>query len=715
MSNNAILVVDDTLESLGLLTDILEAEGYYVLPANSGEIALASIAVTLPQLILLDILMPGMDGFEVLRRLKSRPETHEIPVIILSAFAETGQRVKGLEQGAIDFIAKPFQRQELLAKVKIHFELSRTRLLLEEKTAALRLANAHLQREIAERKQMEADILVAATVFESHEGMLVSDANNTILRVNSAFSLITGYDAKDVIGKNPRILKSGRHDANFYAALWESINNTGSWEGEIWNRRKGGEIYPEHLTITAVKGPNGGITHYVATLTDITRDKEAADRIERLAFYDPLTELPNRRLLQDRLKPALALSHRSGRQGALLFIDMDNFKSLNDTLGHDMGDLLLQQVAQRLKLCVREGDTVARLGGDEFVVMLEDLSEQAIEAAAQSEMIGNKILAILNQPYLLATHEYHSTPSIGAALFNGHEQSIDELLKQADIAMYQAKASGRNTLRFFDPQMQAAITARVALEANLRLAVTENQFKLYYQAQIHHNRRIVGAEALIRWQHPLRGLISPTDFIPLAEETRLILPIGQWVLETACAQLKIWENSEHTQHLQLAVNISAGQFHQNDFVRQVTQILSRNAINTDRLTLELTESLVLENIEDTLCKMNALRKIGVHFSMDDFGTGYSSLSSLKKLPLDQLKIDQSFVRDMVSDPDDAVIVQTIIAMANRLNMEVIAEGVETEDQRNVLEQYDCPLFQGYLFSKPMPIEQFEALLKSGEI
>ncbi|TAN65162.1 MAG: GGDEF domain-containing response regulator [Methylobacter sp.] len=713
MSNNAILVVDDTLESLGLLTDILEAEGYYVLPANSGEIALASIAVTLPQLILLDILMPGMDGFEVLRRLKSRPETHKIPVIILSAFSETEQRVKGLEKGAIDFISKPFQRQELLAKVKIHFELSRTRLLLEEKTAALRLANAHLQREIAERKQMEADILVAATVFESHEGMLVSDANNNILRVNRAFSLITGYSAKDVIGKNPRVLNSGRHDASFYAALWESINNTGSWEGEIWNRRKGGEIYPEHLTITAVKRQNGSITHYVATLTDITRDKEAADRIERLAFYDPLTELPNRRLLQDRLKPALALSHRNGRQGALLFIDMDNFKSLNDTLGHDMGDLLLQQVAQRLKLCVREGDTVARLGGDEFVVMLEDLSEQAIEAATQSEMIGNKILAILNRPYQLATHEYHSTPSIGATLFNGHEQSIDELLKQADIAMYQAKASGRNTLRFFDPQMQAAITARVALEANLRLAVAENQFKLYYQPQVHHNRRIIGAEALIRWQHPLRGLISPADFIPLAEETRLILPLGQWVLETACAQLKVWEDSEHTQHLQLAVNVSAGQFHQDDFVQQVTQILSRNAINTDRLTLELTESLVLENIEDTLCKMNALRKIGVHFSMDDFGTGYSSLSSLKKLPLDQLKIDQSFVRDMVSDPDDAVIVQTIIAMANRLNMEVIAEGVETEDQRNFLEQYDCPLFQGYLFSKPMPIEQFEALLKSG--
>jgi diguanylate cyclase (GGDEF)-like protein len=447
------------------------------------------------------------------------------------------------------------------------------------------------------------------------------------------------------------------------------------------------------------------------TLIDITLSKAAVDEIERLAYYDPLTGLPNRQLLWDRLKLALASSHRSGRKGALLFIDMDNFKTLNDTLGHDMGDLLLQQVAQRLKFCIREGDTVVRLGGDEFVVMLEDLSEQALEAAAQTESIGNKILAAPNQPYRLATHDYHSTPSIGATLFSGHEQSIDELLKQADIAMYQAKSSGRNALRFFDPQMQISISARVALEADLRLALAENRFMLYYQPQVYHNRQVIGAEVLIRWQHPLRGLVLPADFIPLAEETGLILPIGQWVLETACAQIKIWEGSMHTRHLQLAVNVSARQFRQVNFVEKVSQALHHNAINPERLKLELTESLVLDDIDDSVRKMNALREIGVRFSLDDFGTGYSSLAYLTQLPLDQLKIDRSFVHNIGVKTTDAVIVQTIIGMANNLGMEVIAEGVETEIQRGFLEQNDCQVYQGYLFSQPVPIEQFEALQK----
>jgi EAL domain-containing protein (putative c-di-GMP-specific phosphodiesterase class I) len=360
---------------------------------------------------------------------------------------------------------------------------------------------------------------------------------------------------------------------------------------------------------------------------------------------------------------------------------------------------------------VREGDTVARLGGDEFVVMLEDLSKQALEAATQTEVIGDKILAALNQPYRFATHEYLSTSSIGATLFKGHEQSIDELLKRADIAMYQAKSSGRNTLRFFDPQMQASIFARIALEADLHLALAENQFKLYYQPQVCHNHHVIGAEGLIRWQHPVRGLVSPANFIPLAEETGLILPIGQWVLETACAQIKIWEGSVHTQYLQLAVNVSARQFRQINFVEQVSQVLRRNAINPDRLKLELTETVVLDDIDDSVRKMNALRQFGVHFSLDDFGTGYSSLAYLTQLPLDQLKIDQSFVHNIGIKATDAVIVQTIIGMANNLGMEVIAEGVETEAQRIFLEQHDCQVCQGYLFSKPLPIGQFESFQK----
>jgi diguanylate cyclase (GGDEF)-like protein/PAS domain S-box-containing protein len=449
----------------------------------------------------------------------------------------------------------------------------------------------------------------------------------------------------------------------------------------------------------------------IGTHTDITSRKAAEDEIKNLAFYDPLTLLPNRRLLLDRLQHAMLSSTRSGREGALLFIDLDNFKTLNDTLGHEIGDLLLQQVAERLVACVREGDTVARLGGDEFVVMLKDLSDQDLEAAAQTEVIGNKILGALNKPYQLATHEYRNSASIGAALFNEHERDIEELLKQADIAMFQAKKEGRNTLRFFDPQMQDAIISRVKMERELIKALEDQQFELYFQIQIDSSNRPLGAEALIRWAHPERGLLSPLQFIPLAEETGLILPIGQWVLETACAQLKVWQQDTLTRDLILAVNVSAKQFRQANFVNQVKTTLQHHEVNPMRLKLELTESLLLENIQDTIATMNALNELGVRFALDDFGTGYSSLQYLKKLPLDQLKIDQSFVRDIATESSDRAIMRTIIAMARGLNMDVIAEGVETEEQRQLLLNKGCNNFQGYLAGKPVPIEQFEAGLK----
>ena len=451
----------------------------------------------------------------------------------------------------------------------------------------------------------------------------------------------------------------------------------------------------------------------VALRKSDNKNKAAEEEIKNLAFYDPLTQLPNRRLLLDRLKQAWASNARNGREGALLFIDLDNFKSLNDTLGHHIGDLLLQQVAKRLVACVRKTDTVARLGGDEFVVMLEDLSEQDLEAAARTEAIGNKILAALDQPYQLSTHIYHCTASIGATLFNDKQQSSDELMKQADIAMYQAKKAGRNTLRFFYPKMQEIISARVLLGNELRRALESRQFQLYYQIQVNSSHHPIGAEALIRWIHPEYGLVSPAQFIPLAEETELILSIGKWVLETACAQVKAWQKDSLTRDLVLAVNVSAKQFRQADFVYQVKTAVQHHAINPKLLKLELTEGMLLENIEDTIATMNALNAIGVQFSLDDFGTGYSSLQYLKRLPLDQLKIDQSFVRDIATDASDKAIVVTIIAIARSLGLEVIAEGVETEEQRQFLINNGCIHYQGYLFSKPVPIEQFEALLKQG--
>ena len=564
--------------------------------------------------------------------------------------------------------------------------------------------------DVTEERKDQVSLRIAAIAFESQEGMLVTDAQRRILRVNKAFCDITGYSAEDVMGNNPRLLSSGRHDAAFYRAMWQSIADTGSWQGEILNRRKGAQVFPVHLTITAVKDDAGMVTHYVATMLDITQRKAAAEEIERLAYHDPLTGLPNRRLLMDRLQQALASSARTGRNGALLFLDLDHFKVLNDTLGHDFGDLLLGQVAQRLSSAVREGDTVARLGGDEFVVLLEDMSEQAIEAAEQSKNVGEKVLSQLSQPYGIASRHHHSSCSIGAVLFNGQHQSVDELLKQADLAMYDAKTAGRNALRFFDPQMQASVSARADMERELRVALAEQQFVLHYQPQVTHQGQVVGAEALIRWQHPRRGLVSPMEFIPLAEETGQILPIGLWVLKSACAQLKHWESVAGARAWRIAVNVSARQFHQTDFVAQVVAVLQQTGARPQLLKLELTESVVLNDVADASAKMNTLKALGVSFALDDFGTGQSSLSYLTQLPLDQLKIDQSFVRHMDVRPNDALMVQTIIGMAHNLGLEVIAEGVETQAQRALLEQHGCTLYQGYLFGRPVPLQEFERSL-----
>ncbi len=686
-----ILLVDDNPRNLLALRTILKGRDVELREALNGFDALSMCLEEEFALILLDVQMPEMDGFEVCEQLRADPRTANTPVIFLTAaYKELGDKVRGYVAGATDYLAKPIEDHILKAKVQVFLKLYLQQRMLQENIQSLR---------------------IAATVFDAREGMLVTDSHGAVLRVNQAFTNITGFSNEAVVGLNPRILSSGRHDPSFFAAMWESIRISGAWEGEIWNRRKNGETYPEHLAITAVKDDQGTITNYVGTFTDISASKAAEDEIQSLAFYDPLTRLPNRRLLLDRLKQALASSVRSGKDGALLFIDLDNFKTLNDTLGHDIGDLLLQQVADRLTSCVREGDTVARLGGDEFVLVLVDLSEQDLDAAAQTEAVANKILTNLNRPYQLGQHDYRSTPSIGATLFNNHQSSLDELLKQADIAMYQAKKAGRNTVRFFDPQMQANIAARVALENGLREALDNNQFELYYQVQVDKASHPIGAEALIRWQHPGSGLISPAVFIPIAEETGMILPIGQWVLETACAQLKAWQKNAKTRNLVLSVNVSAKQFRQADFVEQVEANLQRHAVPSSRLKLELTESMLLENVEQTIATMQALKTIGIQFSLDDFGTGYSSLQYLKRLPLSELKIDQSFVRDLIHDSHDRSIVRTIIAMARGLDLDIIAEGVETEEQRQLLIAKGCKFYQGYLFSRPIPIEQFELLIE----
>jgi len=564
--------------------------------------------------------------------------------------------------------------------------------------------------DITERISAEAQLRIAAIAFETHEAIMITGPDERIIRVNKAFETITGYSADEVIGRTPHMLSSGKHDQAFYEVMWQQIAGTWHWEGEIWDRRKSGDIYPKWLTVTTVRDEAGKVSHYVGISSDISQRKLAEEEIYSLAYYDTLTKLPNRRLLQDRFNLALAASERSGIYGVVLFLDLDKFKMLNDTLGHGFGDLLLIEVAARIKSCVREIDTVARMGGDEFVVLIEDVSADAEEASQKTAHIAEKIRSALVQSYFLEGQEQHSSPSIGVCLYRGRVESVDSLLKHADMAMYQAKASGRNTVCFFDPMMQKAVEERVALEADLRRAVYQQQLHLYYQIQLDNEHRPLGAEALLRWVHPARGMVSPAQFIPIAEETQLILEIGHWVLDTACRQLKLWEQHSRTRDLTLAINVSAQQFATQDFVAQVTAMLRKHRVDPSRLKLELTESVVLEDVRGTVEIMHALKGLGVGLSMDDFGTGYSSLSYLKLLPLDQLKIDQSFVRDITTDPNDAVMVQTIIGLARNFRLNVIAEGVETESQLEFLKINGCMAYQGYLFSKPVPIGEFEALL-----
>lgn len=570
-------------------------------------------------------------------------------------------------------------------------------------------------RDMTERLHSQEQLRISAVAFESQECMVITDANSVILRVNQAFTQVTGFVAEDVVGKNPRLLKSGYHDAHFYQTMWQTIQDTGGWQGEIWGRRKNGEIYPKWLTISAVKGDDGSVTHYVGEHHDMTKQKKAEEKINALAFFDQLTGLPNRVLLMDRLRQALTACTRNGTCGALVVIDLDNFKNLNDTLGHDRGDSLLNQVAQRLNRCVREGDTVARIGGDEFVVVLASLNTNMVDAASATETVAQKMRVALNEPYDVDGVSYHSTASLGITVFGDPQMKADELMKQAELAMYKSKDAGRNTLRFFDPSMEKVVRERAALEYDLRQACDAKQFVLYYQAQVTHTGQVTGAEVLLRWQHPKRGMVQPLHFIHLAEETGLILPLGQWVLEMVCQQLALWEHQSEMAQLTVAVNVSALQFKQTDFVDQVLSALHASGANPNRLKLELTESMMVDKVEEIVRKMSILKAHGVSFALDDFGTGYSSLSYLKRLPLDQLKIDQAFVRDVLIDPNDAAIAKTIVALAQGLGLGVIAEGVETQEQMDFLANSGCLAYQGYLFSRPIPLAGFEEWVRQKQV
>ncbi|MGM0784219.1 MAG: putative bifunctional diguanylate cyclase/phosphodiesterase [Pseudomonadota bacterium] len=560
-------------------------------------------------------------------------------------------------------------------------------------------------------RSLQAELRIAAMAFETHLGMFITDARGRIQKVNRTFEAITGYRESEVLGCNPRMLNSGRHPPEFYREMWQHIHDEGSWQGELWNRRKNGDTYPQRLTISAVIDDAGEVTHYVATLSDITTRKAAEQEAYRLAYYDPLTGLPNRRMMLDRIGHALEAYVRTQQQGALLFIDLDGFKHVNDSLGHQQGDDVLQLVARRFEEASHDGDLVSRIGGDEFVILVEALGEDLEVASQVAERKANKLLAALAEPFRVSEQRHPVSGSIGITLLGDGTESVEECLQQAEMAMYQAKQAGRNTLRFFDPVMQAVAVRRAMLESDLRQAVTRDQLRLFYQVQVDAAERVMGVEALLRWQHPEHGMVPPGDFIPVAEESYLIVSIGRWVLETACRQLAAWATRVETSGMTMAVNISPHQFQQPDFVAEVEAVLEQTQAPPERLKLELTETLFLEEPEIARATMRRLKALGVRFSLDDFGTGYSSLSYLNRLPLDQLKIDQSFVRPLFEDSANEVISASIIQLGRNLGLEVIAEGVETEAHRKWLAEQGCDAYQGYLFSRPLPLGELEALLE----
>lgn len=553
---------------------------------------------------------------------------------------------------------------------------------------------------------------IAAIAFESQQGIMVTDVDKRILRVNSAFTTITGYSEAEVIGKTPAILSSGKHQQNIFSDMWRTINAQGKWQGPIENKRKNGQFCTLLLSIAEVRDKQGSLINYVGTMADISEEMASKQTIERLAFYDPLTSLPNRQLLMSRLTQLLATTSRHRSKGAVLFFDLDDFKLVNDSRGHDYGDRLLQEVAKRLLSCLRIGDTAARMGGDEFIVLLENLGEDSAQAAKKANAVCSKIRSLLLTPVDIDGVACSTTASIGVAMIEDGSLSAAELLKQADIAMYQAKHNGRDAQCFFGADMQIAIIEHIALEADLRSALKNNEFELYYQLQVDETGKAIGAESLIRWNHPRKGLLYPGAFIVHAQESELICELGRWVLNTACKQLQHWASDAVFKDLPVSINVSAREFRQEKFVQQVKSSIDEYKVRFAALKIELTEGMLVESVEHATQSMEALSALGVLIELDDFGTGFSSLKYIKVFPISRLKIDQSFVSDLTKDGENTiVIIRAIIAMAGALGIEVIAEGVENETQRALLLRENCTQFQGYLFARPMPLTNFEECVR----
>ena len=815
-----ILITDDSPDDRTLLARFLGRAGFGdLLFAESGEEAYRLLGIDgTPNheigLLLLDVLMPGSDGIEVCRRIKSDLRYRDLSVIMVTGKSEPELLEQAFDAGAVDFITKPIRKIELIARVRAAWSLIHAlRDLRSEREALIRsearqramtaalgeglfvldregrlvfmnpeaerllgwreeellgevihgrvhrpdeahtsddcpllrvssegginrsdddcfvrrdgslLHVAHVTtpiiqegqiagsvtafQDITERRQAEEQIRLSAKVFESTgEGIMITDANNRIVMVNKAFTSITGYTPEQVQGRSPAILSSGLHDDDFFHELYGALDRDGHWQGEITNRRRNGQSYPQWLSISVIRDADGGVTHHVAILSDLSERKAAEARIRHLAEHDALTGLPNRVLVQDRLQQALVQAAHHGERLAVLSIDLDNFKSINDSLGYHSGDALLRAVAHRIRGCLREGDTCARQGGDEYLVLMP-----TIEGAETAGQMAFRLIEVLTRPYFIDQNEVSVTPSIGIAIFpdDGHE--MDQLLKDADAALHHAKQSGRNNYQFFTSDMNVRAFERLSMENNLRHALRRNEFTLYYQPQVDlASGAICGAEALLRWNHPDMGLVSPLQFIPIAEQTGLIIPIGEWVLAEACRQGRLWQE-EGLPPIRLSVNLSAVQFRQRDIDTVLTRIVQESGFDPAMLEFELTESAVMNNPDAAVDVLRRLKEMGVRLAIDDFGVGYSSLSYLKRFPIDTLKIDKSFVSDIRVDSNDTAIAAAIIGMAHNLHLDVVAEGVEKAEQIAFLCEHACDILQGYYFSRPVTAEAMAELLR----
>lgn len=793
-----ILVVDDDPLIRTTISGMLEQESFTVVEAASGESAISLFQEQPFDLVLLDVMMPGMDGFTTCARLRDTPAGRTTPIVMITGLDDEPSIRRAYGAGATDFITKPLNAFILVHRVRyilrataamqeLAWRVDFQRVLIETLPvpfvvediqgrclmanpayAALQgekvsIVDDDLQEEarigvpqppsaesigmdsegqriyyeaeipvvgkeprsmivhqamfmppttgetgvisvlidITERKKNEENLRLAETVFQNAaDAIMVTSATGVIKSVNPAFSTITGYSREEVIGLTPRLLRSGRHDNQFYAAFWASLRQYGKWSGELWQRRKNGEVYPVWETVAAVRSPKGRAVEYVAFFNDITARKQAEQEIFYRANYDPLTGLPNRSLLHERLEQALKQARRYDSHVALMFADLDRFKQVNDTLGHSFGDQLLGQAALRLEACVRDTDTVARQGGDEFVVVLPNVLEER-----DAGVVAEKIISRLREPFDLGGNIVHIGVSIGVALYPGHGENSEDLVRHADLAMYQAKVAGRNTYRVYEPAMADELNRQLMLETDLRAALEKNELELYFQPICKvEDKRLVRAEALLRWFHPRRGPVAPGEFIPLAEETGLIRDIGLWVFERACQTLKKWH--EVGLNIPLAINLTSSQVFRGLSLEVVASMLERYHLAPESLVFEIAEGVLLADSPQARQWLKSIRQLGICLDLDDFGTGYSSLSCLKRFPIDRVKIDLSFVRDMVLDLDDRALVEAILALSRSLRLDVVAEGVENQEQFDLLRSLGCGYAQGYYFSHPVSADAF---------